>query len=171
MVRHMACSCRLLLSPAKSKVATASILGLSLLVCSRVTAESYTADALLISAANRRRPAALDGKQSAGMHVRLLNSGCTGCTNSFGMGLAASVIVFRELESSLPAATCAAFDHPSGTFAVFAGKKLTVSAGHAASAAWHTAWHRAGADIADIVQHGINPLNADYRQYLTSHES
>ncbi|KAF6261500.1 hypothetical protein COO60DRAFT_1501638 [Scenedesmus sp. NREL 46B-D3] len=60
-------------------------------------------------------------KQSDGTHVRLLSSGCTGCTNSLGVGLAVNVIVLRELLSSFPASTCAAFVHPSGTFSVSGG--------------------------------------------------
>jgi hypothetical protein len=48
--------------------------------------------------------------------------------------VAVSLIVLSEELSSLPAATCASFVQPVGTFFVPSGKKLTVSAGQAADA-------------------------------------
>lgn len=93
---------------------------------------------MLLYAAVKRLPLALD-KQSPGTHVRFRNKGCTGCTYNLGAGFAASLIVLSELLSSFPAASCDACVHPAGMFDVSAGKKLTVSAGQPAPAAWHTA--------------------------------
>lgn len=81
----------------------------------------------------KRRPLPA-GRQSAGTHAFRLNSGCTGCTKSFGGGAAVSLMVLSDELSSLPAATCASFVQPVGTFLVPSGKKLMVSAGHAADA-------------------------------------
>lgn len=56
-----------------------------------------------------------------------------------------SLIVLSEEESSLPAATCASFVQPVGTFFVPSGKKLIVRAGQAADASCTEAAERKSA--------------------------
>jgi len=77
-------------------------------------------------------PAPAAGRQSAGMHAFLLKKGCSGWTNSFGIGVGVSMIVFRDPVSSFPIDCCACLVQPTGELVVPGGKKFAASAGQAA---------------------------------------